>query len=251
MSRWILARLRHQTFVGLAELNAAIALLLTILNQKPFQKRPGCRESVFLEVDKPALKSLPVEAYHYKQYKSSRAGIDYHITLNGHHYSVPHKYCGEVIDLWFNQHTVECYFKGERIAMHLNSTLSGQSTITHHMPTGHRIQSQQSKDRFMRWADQIGINTAIVVKKILDEKPHPEQAYRSCLGLLKLEKTYGKKRLEQACSYGVHRGAYSRKSILSILENKLDQLAVAPDASINISLSASMHENIRGSQYYH
>ena len=103
----------------------------------------------------------------------------------------------------------------------------------------------------MRWADQIGIHTAIVIKKILDEKPHPEQAYRSCLGLLKLGKTYGEKRLEQACSYGVHQGAYSRKSILSILENKLDQLAIVPDASISIHLSTSAHENIRGSQYYH
>ena len=251
VQRWILARLRHQTFVGLAELNAAIAQLLKTLNQKPFQKLPGCRESVFLEMDKPALKPLPLEAYHYRQYKSSRAGIDYHITLNGHYYSVPHQYCGELIDLWFNQHTVECYFKGERIAMHLYSSLSGQSTITHHMPTGHRIQSQQSKERFMRWASQIGIHTAIVVKKILDEKSHPEQAYRSCLGLLRLSKTYGEKRLEQACSYGVHQGAYSRKSIHSILKNKLDQLAAVPDSPLDVHLSISVHENIRGSQYYH
>ncbi len=103
----------------------------------------------------------------------------------------------------------------------------------------------------MRWAEQIGIYTAMVVKKILDEKPHPEQAYRSCQGLLKLGKTYGENRLEQACSYGVHQGAYSRKSILSILENKLDQLAAAPDAPLNLHLSTSVHENIRGSQYYH
>ena len=169
-------------------------------------------------MDKPALKPLPQEAYHYRQYKSARVGIDYHVALLNHYYSVPHKHCGEMIDIWFNQHTVECYFKGERIAMHIYSTVPGQSTITHHMPTSHRIQSQQSKERFMRWADQIGTYTHIVVKKILDEKPHPEQAYRSCLGLLKLTKIYGENRLEQACSYGVHQGAYSRKSILSILE---------------------------------
>ena len=103
----------------------------------------------------------------------------------------------------------------------------------------------------MRWADQIGIYTAIVVKKILDEKPHPEQAYRSCQGLLKLGKIYGEKRLEQACAYGVHQGAYSKKSILSILEHKLDQLAVAADSSLGVHLSTALHENIRGSQYYH
>lgn len=251
VQRWILARLRHQTFVGLAELNAAIAGLLKILNQKPFQKLPGCRESVFLEMDKPALKPLPQEAYHYRQYKSARVGIDYHVALHSHYYSVPHKYCGEKIDIWFNQHTVECYFKGERIAMHIYSTVPGQSTITHHMPTSHRIQSQQSKERFLRWANQIGTYTHIVVKKILDEKPHPEQAYRSCLGLLKLTKIYGEHRLEQACSYGVHQGAYSRKSILSILENKLDQLETPLNTAISVNLSTSAHENIRGSQYYH
>ena len=104
----------------------------------------------------------------------------------------------------------------------------------------------------MRWASQVGIHAAIVVKKILDEKPHPEQAYRSCLGLLKLAKIYGENRLEQACSYGVHQGAYSRKSIVSILENKLDQSAAADAAaSLSVHLPASVHENIRGSQYYH
>jgi transposase len=249
--RWILARLRHETFVGLAELNAAIVPLLKILNQKPFQKLPGCRESAFMDIDKPALKALPCEPYYYKQYKASRAGIDYHFVLHGHYYSVPHKYCGELIDLWFNQHMVECYFEGERIAMHLYSNLPGkQSTIAHHMPKRHRKHTDQSKERYLRWANQIGVCTHIVVKRILDEKSHPEQAYRSCLGLLKLAKRYGESRLEQACSYGVHQGAYSRKSILSIIENNLD-LRTSINAPPEVNLHGLKHENIRGSQYYH
>lgn len=252
VQRWILGRLRHQTFLGLAELNGAIKNLLKILNQKPFQKLPGCRESVFLEIDKPALQPLPLEGYQYRQYKASRTGIDYHFALDGHFYSVPHKYCGEIIDLWFNQHTVECYFKGERIATHLYSTIAGQhSTISNHMPKRHRKQSEQSKERFIRWADQIGAYTHVVVKKILEEKAHQEQAYRSCKGLLSLSQKYGDERLEKACHYGVNQGAYGRKSILSILENNLDQFAGTDNETTDTFTPTSDHENIRGSQYYH
>jgi transposase len=249
--RWILARLRHQTFVGLDELNAEIAKLLKTMNKKPFQKLPGCRESAFVEMDKPALKFLPEEPYYYRQYKASRAGIDYHVVLHGHYYSVPHRYCGELIDLWFNPHTVECYFEGVRIAMHLYSSIPGQqSTITHHMPKRHRIHTEQSKERYLRWASEIGVSTHIVVKRIFDDKPHPEQAYRSCLGILKLAKRYGEKRLEQACSYGVAQGAYSRKSVISILKNNLEQ-AITTYVSHEVNLHGLTHTNIRGSQYYH
>ena len=249
VQRWILARLRHQTFVGLAELNLEIKHLLDDLNQKAFQKLSGTRMSHFLEIDKPELKPLPDEAYQYRQYKRSRAGIDYHIPLNGHYYSIPHKYSGELFDLWFNQHTVECYFKGERIATHLYSSLNGQhSTITHHMPKNHQKQNEHSKERFIQWANQIGLYTCIVVKRILEEKPHPEQAYRSCLGLLRLAKKYTDKRLEQACSYGFSQSAYSRENISSILENNLDQLIDEPSET---NLTAHTHKNIRGSSYYH
>lgn len=251
VQRWILARLRHQTFVGLAELNEAIMRLLKILNQKPFQKLPGCRESVFLEMDKPALKPLPAEGYQFKKYKSFRAGMDYHVMLDEHFYSVPHKYSGELIDIWFNQHTVECYFEGEQIAMHLYSMVVGaQTTLTNHMPKKHQQHNKQSKARFLRWASQIGANTQIVVQKIFDDKPHPEQGYRSCKRLISVVKKYGEARLEQACTYGVLQGAYSSKSIVSILENNLDQSMLTNEVK-TVSAPALAHENIRGSQYYH
>ncbi len=138
--------LRHQTLVGHAELNAEIMRLLTILNQKSFQKLSGCRESVFLAIDKPALKALPVEGYQFKKYKSFRAGMDYHVMLDNHFYSVPHRYSGELIDIWFNQHSIECYFEGGQIALHLYSTVvDGQSTIGHHMPKKHQQHNKQSK----------------------------------------------------------------------------------------------------------
>jgi len=251
VQRWILARLRHQTFVGLGELNEAIMRLLKILNQKPFQKLQGCRESVFLEMDKPALKPLPSEGYQFKKYKSFRAGIDYHVMLDEHFYSVPHKYSSELIDIWFNQHTVACYFEGEQIAMHLYSTVAGaQTTLTNHMPKQHQQHNKQSQARFLRWACQIGANTQIVVQKIFDDKPHPEQGYRSCKRLISVVKKYGEIRLEQACTYGVLQGAYSSKSIVSILENNLDQSVLTNEVK-TVSAPVLTHENIRGSQYYH
>lgn len=252
VQRWILARLRHQTFVGLAELNAEIRRLIKILNQKPFQKLPGNRESAFLEIDKPALKRLPEVAYQYRQYKAARVGVDYHVALNGHYYSVPHRYCGELLDLWFNQHLVECYFQGEKIATHPYSQIQGaNSTRVQHMPQNHQKHSELSKERFMRWAEEIGISTQLAVENIFKDKPHIEQAYRACLGLLSLSKKYGAKRLEQACTYGIEKGVFSRKSILSILENNLDQATGIGEAHCVQRAFSAMHENIRGSQYYH
>jgi transposase len=252
VQRWILAKLRYRTFIGLAELNDGIKKLLAELNQKPFQKLPGCRLSVFLEVDQPALKGLPEIAYEYRDHKVARAGIDYHVELARHYYSVPHQYCGEKIDLWFNQYTVECYINGKQIATHLYSPIQGKySTIGHHMPKGHLKQSQYSKERFMHWAGDIGPHAQIVIEQILESKLHPEQAYRSCLGLLSLNKKYGAERLENACRYGCDKNAYSRKSILSILEKNLDQSFTSAELILDLETTSPKHENIRGAHYYH
>lgn len=252
VQRWILAKLRHCTFVGLAELNIEIRRLLIALNQKSFQKLDGSRGSAYLKFDKPALRALPKIAYEYKQFKRARAGIDYHVCLDGHFYSVPHQYCGEVIELRFNQDTVVCYLRGKQIARHLYSRLNGKcSTIEQHMPTAHQKQNQQSAERFIHWAADIGPYTQAIIKKLLESKSHPEQAYRACLGLLNLTKQYGEKRLEKACCYAWDRGVYSRKSIASILKNKLENLNSAL-GSVNESDSRSVqHDNIRGALYYH
>ena len=251
VQRWILAKLRHCTFVGLAELNAEIRHLLTGLNQKPFQKLEGSRQSLFLTLDKPALQPLPGIAYQYKAYKSARAGTDYHVNLEGHYYSVPHQYCGQIIDLWFNQYTVECYWHGERIDKHLYSGVKGgNSTIEQHMPIGHQKQSQQSKERYLRWAGDIGLSTQEMIEKIFASKPHPEQAYRSCLGLLTLAKEYGEDRLDNACRYALDRDLYGRKRILSILKNNLEK---SPGSLMSHESGTPpvQHDNIRGAYYYH
>lgn len=252
VQRWILAKLRHCTFVGLAELNAEISRLLGELNQRPFQKLEGSRASVFLQLDKPALKPLPEVAYEYKQYKSARAGIDYHVGLEGHYYSVPHQYCGEVIDLWFNQSVVECYLHGNRIAVHLYSRLKGRhSTLEQHMPEAHLKQSQHSEERFLNWAGNIGPYTQAVTRLLLESKPHPEQAYRACLGLLALAKQYHEDRLEKACRYASLRGIYNRKSIQSILKHNLEDAPDPLELSQTSGAQEVVHDNIRGAHYYH
>lgn len=248
VQRWILAKLRHQTFVGLAQLNAAIKTLLADLNDRPFQKRQGSRTSAFEKLDKPALKPLPAQAYRYRQYQQVRVGIDYHVRLNQHYYSVPHRYCGEKVDLWFNQETLECYYKGERIATHLYSNVADEySTLTAHMPKRHQKQQACSKEMLLQRAKDIGLHTQVIAKSIFQSKAHQEQGYRCCLGLLKLKDTYGEQRLELACQYAVYHQLASLKSIVSILDSRLDYQSDPLDVSCN----TIAHDNIRGALYYH
>ena len=246
VQRWILARLRHHTFVGLHQLHTAIRQFLLELNAKPFQKKQGSRLTSFEALDQPALKPLPAQPYYYKQYKQVRVGVDYHIRLNRHYYSVPHRYCGEMVDIWFNQNTVECYRKGERVATHLSSAIiDGYSTITQHMPKRHQKQQACSKDLILERAKIIGPYTEAMTQFIFEQKSHQEQGYRSCLGLLKLKETYGEKRLESACQYALLHQLSTIESLQSVLTNHLD------NQTDDSEHSPIVHPNIRGSVYYH
>lgn len=248
VQRWILARLRHQTFMGLGELNREIKRLLELLNDKPFKKLPGSRRSAFESIDKPAMRPLPQIRYEYRHYKQVRVNIDYHIELNGHYYSVPFQYCRERLDLWYSQTQLCCYRQGQCIARHAISSRKGaHTTIAEHMPTAHRKHMDWTPGRFLNWAQSIGPDTVNIIRHLLEGKAHPEQAYRACLGLLNLARQYGKERLEAACHYGWRSGVRSRKSIASILKNGLDRHQHTPQQEINLGA----HENVRGATYYH
>lgn len=248
VQRWILAKLRHHTFVGLGELNTEIRKLLDALNDKPFQKLPGSRRSAFESLDKPAMQALPQQRYEYKSYKKARVNIDYHIELDGHYYSIPHRYCKEQVDLWFSKTLLSCYFNGECIAQHAISQKKGaHSTIKEHMPEKHQKHMSWTPGRFLNWAKDIGPYTLQITEYLLNSKSHPEQSYRACLGLLNLAKRYGKDRLESACLYGWNSGARSRKSIASILDKGMDKQPVENVQEFNPGL----HENLRGPNYYH
>jgi transposase len=249
VQRWILARLRNETFIGLDELNQAIKKLLIELNNKPFKKLPGTRRSLFKEIDQPALNALPKMAFEYKHFKRAKVNIDYHFELLGHYYSVPNRYIGEHLDIWHNNYIVEVYLHGKQITSHIKSDVKGKHTTNQkHMPTAHLKQSQWSAERFLNWANSIGQNTRDVTHYLLSGRDHQEQAFRSCLGLLSLSKKYSNAQLELACAYAIENNIWSRKSIQSILKR---ELYVNTEITVIQSECILDHENIRGEHYYH
>jgi transposase len=252
VQRWILARLRNRQFFSLGALNAAIGELLTALNYHPFKKLEGCRRSAFEAIDRPAMKALPFTRYEFAEWKSASVGIDYHVEIHGHYYSVPHSLVKQRIEVRLSATTVECFFKGKRVASHLRSAQRGApTTLPEHMPESHRKHMQWTPGRLLNWALSIGPATRDVVKWQLENRPHPEQGYRACLGLLNLVKRYGQARLEAACRRALAIGSPKRKSIKSILEANLDQhpdLFPAPDHTSSTGLP--QHSNVRGADYF-
>ena len=249
VERWILARLRHRTFFGLGELNQAIRALLEELNTRPFQKLPGSRRSQFESLDKPALKPLPQSAYEYAEWKQAKPGIDYHIEVNKHFYSVPHRWVGRVLDVRTTAAIVEIFSRGQRIASHPRARKRGFSTVAEHMPKAHRAHRQWSPGRFLNWAQAIGPATLEVVKRQLQHRAHPEHGYRACLGLLNLARRYSKSRLEAACERALLIHSPSYRSVNSILKQGLDRQPLARDEDPPSQLPR--HTNVRGSDYYH
>jgi transposase len=249
VERWILARLRHHTFFSLPELNTAIGTLLVDLNHRPFKKLPGCRHSLFAAVDRPALRPLPATPYEYAEWKLVRVNIDYHVEVEGHYYSVPYALVKQQLEARLSAQVVEIFHKGTRVASHQRSPLKGRhSTVAVHMPKAHQHYAEWTPQRLVLWAAKTGEATAQVVETILTSRPHPQQGFRACLGLMRLGKRYGEGRLEAACRRAIRIGACSYKSIESILKHDLDQqpLPGPPTAAPVIT-----HGNIRGAQYYH
>lgn len=249
MGRFILAKLRHQKFFTLFELNEAIAKLLVALNLKPFKKLPGSRLSQFEAIDKPALKPLPDKPYEYAEFKKLHLGFDYHIEIDGHYYSAPYELTKEPIEVRITANVIEIFSKGTRVASHIRSYRRGtHTTIQEHMPKKHQKHHQWTPGRFLNWANSIGPKTLYLTKHIIEIKKHPEQAYRVCLGLLNLCKRYSKERLEAACNRAIHYHTFTRRSVAEILKNGLDKQPL-PEI-LSESKSKNHHENIRGPEYF-
>ena len=249
VERWILARLSNQAFFSLAELNSFIRKLLVELNERPFKRLPGSRKSFFETLDRPALKPLPSTPYQYAEWKKARVNIDYHIEVQRHYYSVPYQLVKQEVDIRITASTVECFYKGKRIASHRRSRLrGGHSSIAEHMPKAHQKYAQWTPERLIRWAEKTGDGTARLVQKILTSRPHPQQGFRTILGIMRLGKSYGENRLNAACHRALSIGTTTYKSIESILKNGLDQ---RPLPETTASTKAIEHSNIRGSDYYH
>jgi len=249
VSRWILARLRNRTFFSLSEANAAIAELLTQYNGRPFQKLPGSRREMFETLERSTLKPLPTQSYTYAEWKTVTVNIDYHVEVDGHYYSVPYQLIKQRLDARFTAYTVECFLKGKRVASHRRSDRKGKhTTVTQHMPKAHQQYAEWTPQRLVRWAASFGPNTSGLVEAILRKKVHPQQGFRSVLGLLRLGKQYGQKRLENACERALATGAISYRSVASILKANLDK---QPLQKTFEDAEPIEHGNIRGAGYYH
>ena len=247
VERWIMARLRHQQFASVHEVNAAIIPLLKQLNERPFQKLPGSRASTFAAIDAPALQPLPAQRYELAHFKTVTVHIDYHIEVDKHRYSVPHALVGQILEARITARSVEILHRGQRVASHAYNGRPGDfSTVTEHMPAAHRAHMKWSPQRLIDWGKTIGPATAVVVTRMLEKYKHPEHGYRSCLGFLSLAKRYGKPRLEAGCTLALQIGACQYRYVRDILANNRDQTTPATAAE----WASPDHANVRGSGYY-
>jgi transposase len=250
VERWVLAPLRHRTFFSLAELNEAIRKQLELLNNRPFEKLQATRKSLFETLEKPVLKPLPLNRFLFAEWKTARVNIDYHIEVDRHYYSVPYQLIHQKVEIRLTGTTVEIFLKGHRVTSHLRSYIPGKhTTLPEHMPKSHQKFLEWTPSRLIHWAGTIGPQTQKLVSFILENRPHPEQGYRSCLGVLRLQKRYTPQRLEAACARALAFKAYSYKNVESILKNGLDQQPLHT-SSPQPHLPLLEHENLRGREYY-
>lgn len=249
IERWILARLRHHSFFSLAELNQCIRTLLVDVNQRTFKQLQGSRETWFQTLDKPALMPLPKHPYEFTTIKTVKVNVDYHIQYEQHLYSVPHQLVGESLQLHAKSKLIEMYFHNKRVTSHVRQYHAGMTTVPAHMPVKHEKHHQWSAGRLMNWAKDIGDDVLVWVKTILKQKQHEQQAYRLCLGLLKLSRAYPAGRLNNACAIANRYKLYRLKQIKSILQSNQDKLL--PPSKEPLSLLPQSHENIRGPKNFH
>jgi transposase len=218
--------------------------------QPPFKKLPGCRRSAFESLDAPALRPMPVQRYAIGRWKTgAKVNIDYHVEFEGHYYSVPHRLVGAKIDVRVTGQLLECFASNQRVAGHAVSAVRGGFTTTpEHMPASHRAHLQWTPAKLIAWGQRIGVSTAAVVTWQLEHRPHPEQGYRACLGLLALVRRYSAERLEAACTRAMAIRAPNLRSVTNILKCGLDR---QPSLFPATSSPAIEHENVRGPDYYH
>lgn len=250
VERWILAALRKRKFFSLDELNNAIQDLVDRLNNKKFKKIQGSRKELFESIDKPALKPLPERRYEFANIKLAKVGINYHVDIEGHHYSAPYQYVQKQVEVRFSDTIVEIFYKAERIASHVRLFRKGDySTKAEHMPPSHQKYVSWTPERMIRWAAETGDFAAQVAEKILGGKIHPEQGFKSVLGLIRLGEKFGKDRLNAACKRALDLGSARYKTVQSILTRNLECDLKREEPNSDKELPE--HENIRGSSYYH
>ncbi|MFP2923894.1 IS21 family transposase [Pyxidicoccus sp. 3LG] len=248
--RWILAALRHRHFTSLAQVQQAVKPLLEKLNTRPMRKLGKSRWELFEQVEKSSLRALPARPYELAFWKKARVNIDYHVELEGHWYSVPYMLVGKPVELRHTESCIEVFLGGRRVASHVRSVEKGRfTTLPEHMPASHRQHAEWTPSRLIHWAEGVGPSCAKLVEELMTKRPHPQQGFRSALGVLRLadEKRYGKPRVEKACARALRHRAISYKSVVAILQHRLE------DADEKTAEKGALpeHENVRGAHYYH
>lgn len=248
VERWVLAKLRNRLFHSLAALNVAIRELVDELNRRHSRHLGKSRQELFEELDKPALQLLPAEPCEYAEWKECRVALDYHVEIGKHYYSVPHQLLKQEVSARITARTVEIFHRGKRVACHMRSRQERRhTTIAEHMPSSHRRYAGWTHEKLCSDAHRVGHDTGTLVELILERKPHPEQGFRACIGILRLARTHGENRLEAACGRALIIGGLSYTSVASILKNHLDRQAPEPEPELPLL----QHANIRGPGYFH
>jgi transposase len=246
--RWIVARLRNQTFFSLDEMNERIAELLEDLNARTMRRYKASRRDLFEKLERAALKPLPETRFSYGEWKKARVHIDYHVVFDDHYYSAPYQLVGEEVWIRATGLTIEIFHNNQRVGSHVRSYHRGRHTTSdEHRSVLHQKHAEWTPERIVSWARTMGSSVADLVEKILAERKHPEHGYRSCLGIIRLEKKYGRDRLDAACARALAVNGRSYKHVESILHNGLDRVALTKTDEPAPSID---HENVRGPDYY-
>ena len=246
VERWILARLRNRSFFSLTELNRVIRELLTDLNEKPMQITKKSRRAEFIESDLPALRPLPLQPYEFATYKMARVNIDYHIDFEKHYYSVPFALIHEEVRIRATERMLEIFHKSQRepVASHPRSGALGRySTQTAHMPVSHQKVGEWNAERLLGWAERIGPHTAQLIQSVVTSRQHPEQAFRCCLGILRLSTKHGAAQMENASLIAQQGKVLNYRGVKEVLEN-------LPPLPVLDAVPLPTHENIRGTTYF-
>lgn len=248
--RWILAVLRHRRFSSLTQVAEAVRPLVDKLNARPMRKLGKSRRELFEQVERGALKPLPSRPYELAHWKKARVNIDYHVELEGHCYSVPYQYVGQLVELRFTESCVEVLLGSRRLTSHVRSLLKGRfTTLAEHMPASHRQYAEWTPSRIIQWAQKVGPSCAQLVEQLMKARPHPQQGFRSALGIIRLSQgqKYGPQRVEKACARALRHRTFSYKSVAAILQHHLEDAEQVPE----VKGPLPVHENVRGARYYH
>jgi transposase len=249
VQRWILARLRNRRFFSLAELNRAVHELADQLNDRPIRGCNTTRRALFQQLDRPALLALPPTPYECADWKRCRVNLDYHVEIEKHFYSVPFRLLRQEVEARITAKTVEIFHRGKLVATHLRGLRAHRpTTVADHRPSSHRRYYDWTHERIQREAAAVGDDTAVLIEIILRSRPHPEQGFHSCIGILGLAKRYDAERLDAACAKALALGTRSYGSVVTILKNSQDHKRADGKETSQPSL---INENILGPGYYH